>query len=249
LCSIEPSLANGNVSGHRPCFEKRLKFPRFGPTIPVRNVGINRTNKRTVSTLGAKICIDAKTSTGDVHDRPSSVVKSFSFTFSDKQDVDIARVVEFVASELPHSDYSDRAIAVVGESPRFVKDISAQSGECGTDIIECVKTDEIAGCDAKELKIAPGDEVVCRCDGGERSVVKVAEDVYGITGSDIDESSQRAACCENGDQNFGKFGGAANALGERGRTLNEMSERRADHGRGSASIGKISELAWDWGRT
>ena len=80
-------------------------------------------------------------------------------------------------------------------------------------------------------------------------MVKVAEDVNGIAGPGIDESSQRAACCENGDQSLGKFGSATNALNERGRTLNEMCERRADRGRGSASIGKISELAWDWGRT
>jgi hypothetical protein len=249
LCSIEPSLANGNVSGHRACFEKRLELPRFRPAIPVRNVGLNRTNKRTVATLGAKICIDAKTPAGDVHDRPSSVVKSFPFTFSDKQDVDIARVVEFVSSELSHSDYCDRTLAVLGKSPRFVKNISAERGECGADLVERVKTDEIAGRDAKELKIAPSEEIVGRGDGGDRPVVKVAEDVNGIAGPGIDESRQRAACCENGDQSLCKFGSATNALSERGRTLNEMCERRADRGRGSASIGKISELAWDWGRT
>ncbi|CAB4592766.1 unannotated protein [freshwater metagenome] len=83
-------FAKRDVTGDGTRFQKGLKFPRFSPAIPVRLVRLHSSHKGTVATFGSKICINAKTSSGDVHDGARSAIKFFAWTFANEQHINIA---------------------------------------------------------------------------------------------------------------------------------------------------------------
>ena len=70
LRGLEPLVPECRVprDGHR--LEQGLELPRLGPLVPVGLVGVERTDERTVPSLGSEVGVDPEAAAGDLHDGP-----------------------------------------------------------------------------------------------------------------------------------------------------------------------------------
>ncbi len=110
LHQLEESTTDVAVACDGPGLQERLELPRLRPALVVRAVRLQRARQRSRSAFGTEVGVGAEDDAvggGLAHGRehrPRGAFGDGAVTLVDEQHVDVARVVELAAAELPHRD-------------------------------------------------------------------------------------------------------------------------------------------------
>src|SRR5581483_9490719 len=172
-----------------PGLQEGLELPRACPLVPVRLEGLTRPDERAVASLGPQVGVDAERAARHLH-------QGAGVSLPHEHHVDVARVVQLVAAELPHADDGERRPS--GEVPRRAQHVVGEARQVGAHVLERGATGEIARRDPEQLVLLPpahrvGIGCVEQRPGGE-----VGEDVEReVVGQQ--QAGEEAAGADHGD--------------------------------------------------
>ena len=105
-----PGPAQLEISAHRDGLQERLPLPGLRPSLPVRLVGLEAPDERTVPTLGPQVEVHPEAPTGRVDQAPPCPRQALGVTVAHQHHVDVAGVVELGATELAHADHGQSVV-------------------------------------------------------------------------------------------------------------------------------------------
>ena len=120
------------------------------PLIPIGLVGVEGPHQRAVAALGTEVDVDTKAAPCDLEECAGSLRGAMAVAVADEHQVDVARVVELVATELAHPDRR-QWVAGTDQRRRHAEDIAGHRRDRGNGRFELVATGEVSGRDAKVL--------------------------------------------------------------------------------------------------
>ena len=233
LSGGQPPGAQGAVTGDRPGLEQRLELPRLGPPLPVGPVRVDRPHERTVPTLRAQVGVHPEAGPGDLHHGARPPLQPFVVSDADEHHVDVARVVQLVAPQLPHPDDGEghrsgpvaRSVGGRRQPYRRGEDLTTEGGQGCCHRLQGVEPDEVAAGDAEELPVAPRHQLRAGAVGGLGAAIEVGQHVESVNGTGLDQPTERAAGRQHRHGRRGQRGVGAEPRDRVGRGIGQVLQR------------------------